>query len=558
MTITDEQLTVVIKENEYIPDAALKAAQKVASDNKSSLYEAILEKDLISDENLGKIVAEFLNVPFISLAHVSIPQEILTILPEDFARKQKIIVFGQDKSALKVATVHPENKQIQQFITQKTRFPVQVYFATERDISDTLRLYKKQLQDKFDELLKGQVSLAGTRAGGDAPITKLVDLLIEYAYSNKASDIHIEPRPLDSITRFRIDGVLHDVLVLPKELHVQVVTRIKVLSKLRTDEHLSAQDGKLQIKLTNELLDVRVSIVPVVQGEDAVLRLLSSKSRQFSLSDLGMQSADLEKIKSAYQKPYGMVLVTGPTGSGKTTTIYAVLKILNTREKNIATIEDPVEYEMKGLTQIQVNAKTNLTFADGLRSILRQDPDIIFVGEIRDEETADIAINSAMTGHLVLSSLHTNDAATALPRLIDMKIEPFLVASSVNVIIGQRLIRMICRNCRVSYTQDRKMLSQHFSEQVITKYFGESEQIRTYRGKGCAICHTTGYTGRLGIYEILVITEAIQKLITDKADGETIKQKAITEGMTTMFEEGLAKVQQGITTIEEVLRATKE
>jgi type IV pilus assembly protein PilB len=558
MAISDEQFLAVLKENEYLSEAMIATVKQVASDNNISLYDAILDKDFISDENLGKIIADVLKIPFVSLAKISIPQDILTIIPEDFARKQSMIVFGLEKDALKVATTQPENKHILQFISQKTGLPIHLYYATQRDIEDTLRLYKKQLQEKFDELLKDQLAVVGASRSKDAPITKLVDLLIEYAYFNKASDVHIEPRVTDSLTRFRIDGVLHDVLVLPKDLHAQVITRIKVLSKLRTDEHLSAQDGKLQIKLDEELLDVRVSIVPVVQGEDAVLRLLSSKSRQFSLSDLGMPAADLEKIKSAYQKPFGMVLVTGPTGSGKTTSIYAILKILNTREKNIATIEDPVEYEMKGLTQIQVNAKTNLTFADGLRSILRQDPDIIFVGEIRDEETADIAINSAMTGHLVLSTLHTNDASTALPRLIDMKIEPFLVASSVNVIIGQRLIRKICGNCRVSYTKDRAALTKHFSEKVITKFFGESKEIRMYTGKGCEVCHTTGYTGRVGIFEILVITEEIEKLITAKADGEVIKKKAIEEGMTTMFEEGLAKVQEGVTSIEEVLRATKE
>ncbi len=558
MAISDEQLYTILKENEYVPEAQLETIQKNAIADKVSLYEALVDKDLLSDENLGKITADFLKLPFISLSKIMIPQDILAIIPEDIARRQKIVVIGQDKTALKVATSQPENTDIQQFIAQKTGLPLHIYFSTEKDINNTLRLYKKQLQERFDELLKEQVAVAGAAHAKDAPITKLVDLLIEYAYYNKASDVHIEPRPADSITRFRIDGVLHDVLMLPKELHGQVITRIKVLSKLRTDEHLSAQDGKMQIKLADEALDVRVSIVPVVQGEDAVLRLLSSKSRQFSLSDLGMADKDLAKIKTAYQKPYGMVLVTGPTGSGKTTSSYAVLKILNTREKNIATIEDPVEYEIKGITQIQVNPKTNLTFADGLRSILRQDPDIILVGEIRDEETADIAINSAMTGHLVLSTLHTNNAATALPRLIDMGIEPFLVASSVNVIIGQRLVRKICDSCRVSYTQERTELLKRFPESIITKYFGKSREIRMYRGKGCPICHTTGYSGRVGVYEILEITEEVKKLITEKADADDIKKKALSQGMTTMFENGLSKVQEGLTTVEEVLRATTE
>lgn len=558
MAISDEQLYTILKDNEYLSEAELKTIKQIAADEKISLIEAIIQKDFISDENLGKIIADFLKIPFIALSRVSINQNVLSIIPEDVARKQKIIAFAQEEKGIKIATSQPENTDLQKFISQKTGKPVEIYYATDKDLSDILRLYKKLLQEKFDDLLKDQLATVDAAHMKDAPITKLVDLLIEYAYSNKASDVHIEPRATDSLTRFRIDGVLHDVLVLPKELHGQVITRIKVLSKLRTDEHLSAQDGKMQIKLDEELLDVRVSIVPVAQGEDAVLRLLSSKSRQFSLSDLGMASTDLDKIKKAYLKPYGMILVTGPTGSGKTTSIYAILKIINTRDKNIATIEDPVEYEMKGITQIQVNPKTNLTFADGLRSILRQDPDTIFVGEIRDEETANIAINSAMTGHLVLSTLHTNDAATALPRLIDMKIEPFLVASSVNVIIGQRLIRKICDSCKVSYTKDRKELTTRFSDELVTKYFGKDKEIRLYKGKGCEICHTTGYVGRIGIFEVLVITEEIKELITAKNDSDDIKAEAQKQGMTTMFENGLSKVQEGVTTIEEVLRATKE
>lgn len=558
MLLSDAQLAKILQESEYLNPEQLKIAQEKAANEKISLYEAIVDKDLLSDENLGKIIADFLKIPFVSLALITIPQEVLNIVPEEVARKQQLIAFAKTKEVLKIATSMPENKDLPRFIEKKTGMPVKVYFATGRDITNTLRLYKKQLQERFDELLKEQLSVADKSQIKEVSIAKVVELLIEYAYYNKASDVHIEPRVTDSLTRFRIDGVLHDVLTIDKAFHSQVIARIKVLSKLRTDEHLSAQDGKMRIHLDDEDLDVRVSIVPVVQGEDAVLRLLSSKSRQFSLSDLGMSENSLEKIKAAYKKPYGMILVTGPTGSGKTTTMYAVLKILNTREKNIATIEDPVEYEIKGIKQIQVNPKTNLTFADGLRSILRQDPDIIFVGEIRDGETADIAINSAMTGHLVLSTLHTNDAPTALPRLIDMKIEPFLVASTVNVIVGQRLVRKICGNCRVSYTQEKSELTARFSEVEIVKYFGHNKEIRMYRGKGCSVCHLTGYSGRIGIFEVMEMTEKIKKLITEKADADIIKKEAQKEGMITMSEDGLSKVQQGITTIEEVLRATKE
>lgn len=558
MLLTDAQLAKILEEGEYLSAEQLRNALEKAGTEKISLYEAVVDRDLLSDENLGKIIADFLKIPFVSLSLVTIPQEVLNIIPEEVARKQHVIAFAQTKEMLKIATYMPENKELPGYIEKKTGLAVRVYFATGKDITNTFRLYKKELQDRFNELLKEQLSVTDKSQIKEVSIAKVVDMLIEYAYFNKASDVHIEPRATDCLTRFRIDGVLHDVLTMDKAFHSQVIARIKVLSKLRTDEHLSAQDGKMRIHLDDEDLDVRVSIVPVVQGEDAVLRLLSSKSRQFSLSDLGMSENSLDKIKAAYQKPYGMILVTGPTGSGKTTSMYAVLKILNTREKNIATIEDPVEYEIKGIKQIQVNPKTNLTFADGLRSILRQDPDIIFVGEVRDGETADIAINSAMTGHLVLSTLHTNDAPTALPRLIDMKIEPFLVASTVNVIVGQRLVRKICGNCRVSYTQDKNELTGRFAEAEIVKYFGKGRDTRMYRGKGCSVCHLTGYSGRIGIFEVMEITEKIKKLITEKADAEDIKHEALKEGMVTMSEDGLSKVQSGVTTIEEVLRATKE
>ena len=373
-----------------------------------------------------------------------------------------------------------------------------------------------------------------------------------------ASDIHIEPEKDGSIVRFRIDGIMQEVLHFTPEIDQQVIARIKFLSKLRTDEHLSAQDGKIQTRIENEDLDIRISIVPIVHGEKCVMRLLSARYRQFGLADLGMNERDLKKVMDASTKPYGMILSTGPTGSGKTTTMYAILKILNTKERNIATIEDPIEYEIAGLNQIQVNPKTNLTFAEGLRSILRQDPNIIYVGEIRDDETADIAVNSAMTGHLVLSTLHTNDAATALPRLLDMNIEPFLVASTVNLVIAQRLVRKICERCKVSQTEKMVDLEKHFDKKLLQKYFKSSKEARIYIGKGCPVCRSTGYSGRIGIFEILLLSEKIKDLIVAKNDSQKIMQQAMMEGMTTMMDDGLFKVQQGLTTIEEVLRATRE
>jgi type IV pilus assembly protein PilB len=530
---------------------------KLSQNSKTPFDEVLLNYDAISDENLGKLVSDIIKVPFVHLSQTNIPDETLKIIPEIVAKKQKVITFAQDKSGVSIATNSPKDLEMAALISKKTGESVKVFYATKRDIENTLGLYKKDIQKTFENLIKEGTEEFNKTANKETPIIKIVDTIIEYAYSNKASDIHIEPQDKDTLVRFRIDGILHDVLHFDKQIHEQITTRIKVLSSLRTDEHLSAQDGKMQINMGTEDLDIRVSIVPTVNGEKIVLRLLSSKSREFGLSDLGLNSDDLEKLKKGFAKPYGMILSTGPTGSGKTTTIYSVLKIINTRDKNIATIEDPVEYEIAGINQIQVNDKTNLTFAKGLRSILRQDPDIIYVGEIRDEETAGIAVNSATTGHLVLSTLHTNDAATTLPRLIDMGIEPFLVASTVNVIIGQRLVRKICEKCKASKIVIYDEVVKNLDEFNTKKLFRDKKELRLYEGKGCGVCHQTGYNGRIGIFEILDVSESIKDLIVAKSDSDTIKERAIKEGMRTMLEDGLNKVVNGITTLDEVIKVTK-
>jgi len=554
----NQDLFDFLKELKIIPQKKLDEAFEEARATGIALDEILIEKDLISDEDVGKSIADLLDVPFVSLSSVSFPETAKLMLPEEFARRHKIIVFHEDQDAVKVAMNNPKDKNVLAFIKKKIGKEVIPYFATIRDIEKSLSIYKKDLQKTFNSLLEEQMSKLGTGRAPEAPIIKIVDLLIEYAYANNASDIHIEPEKTRSVVRFRIDGIMHEVLSFSLEIHKQVISRIKVLARLQTDEHLSAQDGKMQVSLPAEDLDIRVSIVPITHGENCVLRLLSSHYRQFGLSDLGMNKSDFSKVSSAIQKPFGMILSTGPTGSGKTTTMYAILKILNTRDRNIATIEDPVEYDIEGLNQIQVNPKTNLTFAEGLRSILRQDPNVIYVGEIRDDETADIAVNSAMTGHIVLSTLHTNDAATAIPRLIDMKVEPFLVASTINIIIAQRLVRKICLSCKVSYTERTSEVMKHFDKMIAKKIFGARQTVTLYKGKGCSVCHNTGFSGRIGIFEILEMTDKIEDLVVKKADALVINKQAILEGMTTMLEDGLWKVKGGITTLEEVLRVTKE
>lgn len=551
--IDDQQLYKLLHDNQFLTDDQLRKAWELSSQNKMPLKQAILNLGYLTDDNLAVVMADYYQIPVAKLSQVSIPPDILNIIPEFVAKRQKIIAFSKDANGLKVATSNPSNREVVDQIEKKTGDKVNIYYTTDQRLNEVFRNYKHTAEDlkwKIDQIEKGIYE--------ESQISRIVDLIIEYGYISRASDIHIEPLDEVSLVRFRVDGVLHDILSLPKKMHEEVVTRIKVLSKLRTDEHFSAQDGKMRMRLEDGELDIRVSILPIIRGEKTVLRLLTSKARQYSITDLGMNEGHLIKLKSAIAKPFGMILSTGPTGSGKTTTLYSILKILNTREKNIATIEDPVEYDIEGVNQIQVNPKTNLTFADGLRAILRQDPDIVFVGEIRDKETASISINAAMTGHLVLSSLHTNNAATTLPRLLDMDIEPFLVASTVNLIIAQRLIRKICARCRVSLEVNSQELAKKIHLNLVKKYFGDSEKIRIYQGKGCDICHHTGLAGRIGIYEVLTMTDTIRELITSRADAGQIQARAISEGMITMMENGLEKVALGITTIEEVLRATTD
>ncbi len=407
----------------------------------------------------------------------------------------------------------------------------------------------KKLREKIEEELKKKET--------EISIISLVDDLMKFAFLERASDIHIEPIEEKVLVRFRIDGLLHDFFEFPKNIQSGFITRIKVLTGMRTDEHQAAQDGRFKIKISDPTIefDVRVSIIPTYYGENGVLRLLAEQTQITKLDDLALNDADKVKIRHAIKEPYGMILATGPTGSGKTTTLYTILKELNTREVSIITIEDPIEYSLEGIDQIQVNTRTGLTFAAGLRSILRQDPNIIMVGEIRDEETASIATNAALTGHKLLSTIHTNDAATTLPRLLDMGIEPFLAASTINVAIGQRLVRTICPNCK---TQKRITESEfkNLSTQLPAELLADHRDF--YYGKGCNICGNSGYFGRVGIYEVLEMNDFIREAIMRRADAGEIKKIAIKNGMITLLEDGFKKALAGSTTIEEILRVVHE
>lgn len=566
-SLTNEDIKQIMLDSGVIEAEEIDVAEKCATQKKMSLADAILEQGLISAEEITKLIADNLNLPFVSLSAIPLVPEILAIIPEIVARKNKLVPFKRDNEGLHLAMADPTNIEIINFIKRKEGAIV-VHIATEQDIDARLELYGKKLEDDLDEVFCG-LDIASSekekKESDDFLIIRALKKIILQAYRNRASDIHLEPREEgDSIVRFRIDGVLHDTATIPRHLHPQVISRIKVLSKLRTDEHQVPQDGKMefQVEEIKSEIDIRVSIVPITEGEKAVMRLLSERSRQFALANIGLDRDDLEKIKKAYNKPYGMLLATGPTGCGKTTTLYAILKILNQRRINIVTIEDPVEYDIEGVNQIQVNPAANLTFATGLRSILRQDPDIILVGEIRDKETADIAVNLALTGHLVLSTLHTNDSATAIPRFVDLGIEPFLISSTINIIIAQRLVRKIHNNCRISEEVTAEKIAEKIGWNLTAKFFGGKETepekiIRLYRGKGCDSCQQTGFQGRIGIFEVLSADDRLRQAINQNQDAENLRILAAKAGMKTMIEDGLEKAKAGTTTIDEVLGATK-
>ena len=543
-----QSLFEYLKSLEILPLDKLEAANKLSQEQHRTLERVLIDSDIIPAATLGKICADFHDLPYVDLSQIQIKPAVLHLLPQTVAEKKGIVVFKID-DAVHIAFSETCEPQIVEFLKVKTGKDVKRYHAHHLDMENALRLYHKDAAKIFQDVLKDHPE-ESLETAKDLPIIELVDALIKDAYQNHASDIHIEPGETVTAIRYRIDGILHDITTIPLSLYLQIVTRIKVMANLRTDEQQASQDGKISFKTAKEKLDIRISLVPITNGENVVMRLLSESARQFSLTSLGLADQDLKTVQAAYQKPHGMILVTGPTGSGKTTSMYAVLKLLNRPSVNIMTIEDPVEYNIERVQQIQVNAKTNITFATGLRSIVRQDPDVILVGEIRDEETADIAVNAAMTGHLLLSTLHTNNAATALPRLIDLGVEPYLIASTVNIIVAQRLVRKICTSCRVSY-----LASDAQREQL---HVPKDKKLSLYKGKGCDACHHSGFFGRIGIFEVMELSDELRAAIIDKKDAGSIEKLAVASGMRTMTEDGYEKVKQGLTTIEEVLRVTKE
>ncbi len=563
MLINEEKLKELLVEPGYIKEDDFDITQKEALGKKMTLQELLVDKGLIRDEQIGRIIADEVGCRYADLKRANvaeITEDFLRYIPEVVAFSQKAIVFQESDDFIGVATSEPWNYAFFKILEQKINKKVEVFYSTPFDITQALKRYKGDLMIEMKRLIKELEKAVGR----EDVIVDLVNLIMEYGYSNVASDIHIEPLSEFSIIRFRVDGILHKVAEYPKNLHDRIVSRIKILSKLRTDEKAASQDGRFAYESSGGGgVDVRVSIMPTTDGENVVMRLLMQRGRRLSIDDLGLLEHDYKKVKSAATKPYGMIILVGPTGSGKTSTLYSVLQMLSSPEVNIMTIEDPIEYNVEGVQQTQVNHAKDITFPKGLRTIVRQDPDIIMVGEIRDTETVDMALNSAMTGHLVLSTMHANDAATTFPRFLEMGAEPFLVASSINVSIAQRLARRICEECKQQHflsDEEIELISTEEAFANIVREIAEEKdlkKIRFFRGGGCKYCRDKGYEGRIAIFEVLEVTEDIRNLIVQKESSDIIKRKAVEQGMSTMVYDGVSKALMGITTIEEIRKIAK-
>lgn len=577
---SQKQLQKILTTGEIISAEEFTKYTTEAEKKGVTLENYLFDSKVISPLVLYENAATFYKIPFTDLKSQAIRKDVLFQIPEPIASSHQIISFDATDKEIKLAVLDPEDIEIFEFIQKKTGLTPVLHLTTPENIKDALKQYHKSLKAEFKYLATDTDKNTGTenddnkdlkKLAEDLPVVRIVDTLLEYSIIEGASDIHIEPEEKNVTVRYRIDGILRNVMVLPKTVQSGIIARIKILANLKVDEHRMPQDGRFKISTAEYQVAFRVSILPTYDGEKIVLRLLKESAQVLSLEQLGFQPEPLKIVKAAISKPHGMTLVTGPTGSGKTSTLYTILNILNTPEVNISTIEDPIEYRMPHVNQSQVNSKIGYNFANGLRSFLRQDPDIIMVGEIRDEETAEIAVHAAMTGHMVLSTLHTNDAPTTMPRMAEMGVPSFLIATTVNIIVAQRLVRKICTNCIQSYNLDEETIKElekqlnlesilltMEKEKAILNAKKGLKSLLFYRGKGCKQCNNTGYKGRIGIYEILQNSPAISALMLKNSSATDLKKQAIAEGMLSIVEDGFIKAKNGITTLEEVMRVTKD
>lgn len=593
MHISDSTIVKLLERSGAATSQQLQPLVSEAASSNLRLQDIVLQNNLIDERALTKLYATYADIPYIELDPRDIPSDILMRIPERIARQYNAVIFKIDPNGLiHLAMDDPDDVQAVNFIEKEIGTNTRIYIAPRSNILECLEGYRGDVTQELKEVIDIQREDDGSNqkvteaeVAEDSPIAQTVNLLLEYAIRSNASDIHIEPREQFVQVRYRIDGVLKEVNRLPKNVLGALISRIKILSNLKIDERRVPQDGRFKIKVAGKQYALRVSTLPIADGEKVVMRILDESNQAVTLEQLGYWGHSLAVINQALTEPNGMILVTGPTGSGKSTSLFSVLSMLNTPEVNISTIEDPVEYKIPGVNQTQTNSKAGMTFASGLRALLRQDPNIIMVGEIRDGETANLGVQAALTGHLVFSTLHTNNAATCLPRLLDMGIEPFLIASTVKAVVGQRLVRRLCMNCRQSYVPDQTEVAeivrlfhlapgQNFyyihqleAQAIVQKVGGETPWGTTDttiaalwrpNPNGCDECNHTGFKGRVGIYEVLGTSREIQKMIIGGNTSNEIQDQAVAEGMTTMLTDGLIKAIRGNTTVEEVLRVTKE
>ncbi len=603
MRVSDTLVEKLLVGAKKVADDKLPALREQVLAEKKPLQDIVVNNNLISDKDLTKLYAAEIDVPFVELNAKEIKRDVLRLIPERIARQYKTVVFGVDPDGTKLLAMEdPDDIQAITFLKKQLGEAIKVHVTTSSMMQQALDQYRGNISSELTKVISpedqeedGEEEISEEDLAEDSPIAQTVNLLIEYAVKSGASDIHIEPREEYILVRYRVDGVLREANKLPKKVVGALVSRIKILSNLKIDERRAPQDGRFKVEVGGLLYALRVSTLPVVDGEKVVMRILNESSKAPTLEDLGYWGGALASLNKGIVQPHGMILVTGPTGSGKSTSLFSVLNILNSPTVNISTIEDPVEYRVVGTNQTQVNPVAGMTFASGLRALLRQDPNIIMVGEIRDQETASLAVQAALTGHLVLSTLHTNNAATSLPRLLDMGIEPFLIASTVRAVVGQRLVRRLCVDCRETFVPDAAALAQlgelfgidqpatmkqiHDLEvKALEAGIGKSNPSQTNRqtteelstsdtkiiklwkahDNGCENCGHTGYKGRMGIYEVLDNTLEVQKLIVGNSTSDAIQVQAVKEGMVTMQVDGFVKSLRGQTSVEEILRVTTE
>jgi len=584
MEVPNERFTKLLLDTNLVSEEDIVRATKKAKTEKTTISHVLVSEGILKEDDARRMQATALGIPFVDLKKKKLDFGVLSMIPEPIARKHNMVAYAKTDEGLEVAMLDVDDLQAIDFIKKKVGTKILSRLTDTESVKIALQQYQKSLKAEFGDIIQKEADSIKTvleseesedtseeelkEMAENLPIVRIVDTLIKHAILQSASDIHIEPMERQLLVRYRIDGILHDAMTLPKDASSGIVARIKVLSKLKLDEKRLPQDGRFKIDTGNERVSFRVSSLPTYYGEKVVMRLLRENASGFTLESMGFHGEGLEQIHNATKQKTGMILTTGPTGSGKTTTLYTILDILNTPEVNISTIEDPIEYQMQRVNQTQVKSEIGMSFSKGLRSLVRQDPDIIMVGEIRDHETAALATNAALTGHLVLSTLHTNSAAGAIPRLLDMGIQPFLLTSTIKVVIGQRLVRVLCPEKEeykltkkeienLSKVTDMDKVLFALKEEKIVKENATWQTIPVYRPKKSSECED-GYKSRIGIHEVFQISEGIRSLIMSGATSDQIEKQARADGMMTMIEDGLFKVAQGITTVEEILRVVSE